>query len=439
MRNKTLMMSALGMMATICVTAQEQDWTLKRCVDYAIEHNITVRQRQITKDQRENDVSTAKGNYLPSVGAYVYQNFDFGRGLTINNTYENKNTRNTSMGIQAQLTLFDGLQNVNNVRTSKLDLQAATEDLEAAKEDIGINVAQAYLQVLTAKEIADKANEQVALSRAQLERKEEMFKNGKMSESEVYDAKSLVAQDEMTAVKAEGDYKIALLDLSQLLELDAPEGLTVTTPDTAALTAELPTPDQIYQEALTSKATIRAAEVRTQSAERKISTAKGAYSPSLYLSAGVSTGYYAIAGQDGDSFGDQFSNNLDKSISLQLSIPIFNRFSSRNNIRSAKMNYTTSMLDLEDARKTLYKEIQQAYYNAVAARATYESSVTAAESAEAAFRLADGKYAAGLSSATEYAEARTNRLTALANEIQYKYDMIFRVKILDFYRGATME
>ncbi len=429
----------LSLCASVSLMAQSEPWSLRRCVDYAIEHNIEIRRREITKEQRENDLSTARGSYLPTVGAYVNQNFDFGRGLTINNTYENKNTRNTSMGIQANMTLFNGLQTVNNVRESRLNLQAATEDLQAAKEDIGINVAQAYLQVLTSREIADKAHEQVALSIQQLERKEHLLSNGKASESEVYAARSLVAQDEMTAVKADGDYQLALLELSQLLELTSPDSLSVAQPDTFALVAPLPTPDEVYNDALTNKATIRAAQVRAESAERRISTAKGAYCPTLSLSAGIGTGYYAVAGQEGDSFGDQFSNNMDKSIFLSLSIPIFNRFASRNNIRSAKMSYSSSVIDLESARKTLYKEIQQAYYNAVAARSTYQSSVTAAESADAAFRLADAKYAAGLFSATDYAEARTNRLTALANRIQYKYDLIFRVKILEFYRGALME
>lgn len=431
--------TAVAALLPIGASAQDNGWTLSECVNYAIEHNVSIRQYEIAKEQRENDLSTAKGNNLPSVGAYIGQSFDFGRGLTINNTYENKNTRNTSFAIQAQMTLFDGLQSINGVKVSRLNLAAATEDLQAAKEDVGIRVAQAYLQVLSAKEVAEAATEQANLSRTQLARKEALLKNGKTSEAEVAAARSLVAQDEMTAVKSEGDYKLALLDLSQLLELASPDSLNVARPDTAALVDLLATPEQIYQEALAAKASIRAAQIRTESAEQNIKVARGAYAPTLNLQAGVSTGYYGVSGQDVDSYGDQMSNNLNKSISLSLNIPIFNRFATRNGVRSAQMTYTSSLVELEDSRKTLYKEIQQAYYNAVAARATYESSVAAAESAEAAFRLAEGKYAEGLSSSTEYAEARTNRLTALANKIQYKYNLIFRAKILDFYRGAQLQ
>lgn len=419
--------------------AQAREWTLAQCVDHAVANSNTIRQRQIAMEMRENDLSTSRGGHLPTVSAYAGQSFDFGRGLTVDNTYANRNTRNTSLGIQASVPLFEGFRTVNGVKVARLNLAAATEDLAAAKEDLGIGVAQAFLRVLSTKEIALRTEEQVRLSEAQLERREALYANGKTSESEVYAARSLVAQDEMTAVGAANDYRLALLDLSQLLELPSPDSIAVVSPDTSALAlGEFPHPDEIFREALASKPGIRAAQARAESAERQIAVAKGAYSPSLTLSGGVSTGYYAMSGQDGDSFGKQLDNNLNKSVSLSLSIPIFSRFASRNGVRSAKMSYTSSLVDLEEARKTLYKEIQQAYYNAVASRATFESSRAAAESAEAAFRLAEARYASGLSSSTDYAEARTNRIVALANMIQYKYDMLFRCKILDFYRGAEL-
>ena len=440
MKRQMISASAIAIALTLSQWAMaQQTMTLRECIDYAAEHSTTIRQKQIAVEQKENSLSTQKGDYMPSVYGYANQNFDFGRGLTSDNTYTNRNTRSTSLGISANMTLFDGLQNVNGVRVAKLNLAAATEDLQAAKEDLGISVAQAYLTVLCDKEIAQAAHEQAELSKAQLERKEALLRNGKTSESDVYEARSLVAQDEVTAIKADNDYKLALLDLSQLLELPSPEGFDVAMPDTTVALSDLDSPDAIYQEALTGKASVRAAQTRANAAEKQISVAKGAYAPTLSLSAGISTGFYGIAGEENESAGTQFGQNLDKSISLSLSVPIFNRFATRNNVRAAKMDYTSSVVELEETRKSLYKEIQQAYYNAVAAKATYEGSTAAAESAEAAFRLADGKYAAGLSTSTEYAEARTNRITALANKIQYKYEMLFRAKILDFYRGAEIE
>lgn len=191
---KQHIISLTAALASVSISFAQQDvpqteWTLRQCIDYAAEHNNTIRQRMIERDQCENTLSTQRGQHLPSVSAYVGQNFDFGRGLTVNNTYENKNTRNTSMGIQANMTLFEGFQTVNSVKVSQLNLDAAIANLDAAREDLGINVAQAYLQVLCAKELAASAHEQVSLSQVQLDHKEALLKNGKASEADVYAAR----------------------------------------------------------------------------------------------------------------------------------------------------------------------------------------------------------------------------------------------------------
>ena len=433
-------LAAAVALSTVAVESSAQTvMTLRQCIEHAYSQSNTIHRSQLSVEQSENDLSTARGQRLPSVSAYVGQNFDFGRGLTISNTYENKNTRNTSFSISASMTLFSGFRITRNIEMQRLNLEAATADLEAAREDLGINVASAYLQVLCDKEIAAAAHEQVELSRAQLDVKVAKRDNGKVSEAEVAQARSLVAQDEMKAVQADNDYQLALLSLSQLLELPSPDSIVVAEPTESEMASQMSGPEQVYQEALGQKASIRAAQIKTQSAEKQVAVAKSEYWPTLSLSAGVSTGYYGVAGQDGDSFGDQMSQNLDKSISLGLSIPIFNKFSTRNSVRSAKMNCTSTQIDLDNERKTLYKEIQQAYYNAVAAESSYASSVAAAESADEAYRLAEAKYAQGLATATDFAEARTNRSSAISSRIQYKYEMIFRFKILDFYRGTEIE
>lgn len=287
--------------------------------------------------------------------------------------------------------------------------------------------------------MAEAAHEQVGLSSEQLRLKVALRDNGKASDADVAQARSIVAQDEMNAVTADNDYNLALLDLSQLLEMETPEGLIVSAPAESEAASVLAGPEQVYQEALAGKASIKAAQAKVQSAEKQVDVAKSEYWPTLSLSAGISTGYFAVSGQDGDSFADQLDQNLDKSISLGLSIPIFNRFSTRNGVRSAKMNCTSTQIDLDNERKTLYKEVQQAYYNAVAAEAAYASSSSAAESADEAYKLAEAKYAQGLASATDFAEARTNRSSAISNNIKYKYEMVFRTKILDFYRGVDIE
>lgn len=419
--------------------AQAGPWTLRQCIEHAYSHSNVIRQQELTRAKSENDLSTAKGEMLPSVSAYASQSFNFGRGLNANNTYENRNTRNTSFGAQANWVIFQGMRRSNNIEMSRLDMEAATADLEAAKEDMGVRVASAYLQVLCAKEMAEAQREQAQLSEAQLARKEAMRDNGKASEADVAAARSLVAQDKTKSVRAENDYRLALLELTQLLELPSPEGFELSLPDSSALASELAGPEQVYQEAIGQKASIRAAKLKAESAEKMVSVAKSAYWPTLSMSAGVSTGYYGIAGMENPSFGDQMDQNMNTSIQFSLSIPIFNRFASRNNIRAAQMNQSSQQISLDDKHKALYKEVQTAYYNAVAAEATYASSQEAAASANEAFALAEAKYEEGLASSTDYAEARTNRITAIATLIQYKYELIFRTKILDFYRGIEIQ
>lgn len=438
MKPLILSVAAAAVLAAVPVSAQTQ-LTLRQCIEMAYSQSNNIRRGELSVEQSKNELSTARYQRLPSVSAYVGQNFDFGRGLTVNNTYENKNTRNTSFSVSANMTLFSGFRITRNMEMQKLNLEAATADLEAAKDNLGINVASAYLQVLCAKEMAEAAHEQVGLSSEQLRLKVALRDNGKASDADVAQARSIVAQDEMNAVTADNDYNLALLDLSQLLEMETPEGLIVSAPAESEAASVLAGPEQVYQEALAGKASIKAAQAKVQSAEKQVDVAKSEYWPTLSLSAGISTGYFAVSGQDGDSFADQLDQNLDKSISLGLSIPIFNRFSTRNGVRSAKMNCTSTQIDLDNERKTLYKEVQQAYYNAVAAEAAYASSSSAAESADEAYKLAEAKYAQGLASATDFAEARTNRSSAISNNIKYKYEMVFRTKILDFYRGVDIE
>lgn len=431
---------AAALTATATTDAAAQGgMTLRQCIETAYSNSNTVKSYELEVEKSENDLSTAKGQRLPSVSAYVGQNFDFGRGLTSNNTYENRNTRNTSFSVSANMTLFSGMRITRNIEMQKINVEAATEGLTAAKESLGVNVASAYLQALCAKEQAEAAHEQAQLSAEQLKLKEALRDNGKASEADVAQAKSLVAQDELSAVRADNDYKLALLDLSQLLELQSPDSLSLSAPAESEPASAVAGPEQVYQEALAGKASIRTAQLKTQSAEKQVAIAKGEYWPTLTLSAGVSTGYYGVSGYDNASFGDQLDQNLDKNVSLGLSIPIFNRFSTRNSVRSAKMNCTSAQIELDNERKTLYKDVQQAYYNAVAAETAYNSSVAAAESAEEAYKLAEAKYSRGLASSTDFAEARTNRATAISTKIRYKYEMIFRTKILDFYRGVEIE
>lgn len=431
----------IGIGAMCMPVHAQQVWTLKKCIDYAIEHNLTIKQQEASAEQSKIELSTAKNSRLPDLNGSASHSFSFGRSLQADNTYNSINTQNTGFSLSTSVPLFTGLQIPNNIALSKLNLQAALEDLNAAKENVSIQVASSYLQVLFNDELARVAHEQVDLSREMLVQREAYFRNGKASESELYEAKSRVAQDELSAVQADNDYQLALLDLSQLLELPSPDGFAIVSPQTDAvenLGTPLP-PAEIYADALLIKPVIKAAQYRLEGAQKSIRIAQSAYYPQLSLGAGLSTNYYKMSGMDNAGFGSQLRDNFSQYVGLTLSIPIFNRLATRNRVRSARIQQTTLGWQLEDSKKTLYKEIQQAYYNTLSAQTQYTSSRTAAEAAKASFDLMKERYMNGKANATEFNESRTAWMRAVSDQLQAKYNYIFRFKILDFYRGVPLE
>ncbi len=419
--------------------AQKQ-WNLKQCIEYAIEHNLTIKQQEAAKDESAVDLNTAKWSRLPDLNGSASHSFNFGRSLQMDNTYQQLNTQNTGLNLSTSIPLFTGMQIPNQIALSKLNLKAAVEDLNKAKEDISIQVTSAYLQVLFNEELAKVAHEQVALSEEMLKQKTAFFKVGKASEAELYEAKSRAAQDQLSAVQADNEYRLALLDLSQLLELPTPEGFGIVSPsiDEDKDFSILTSPADIYSEALLIKPSIKAAQYRVEGAQKSIRIAQSGYYPQLSLGAGIATSYYNVSGRENGNFGSQLRDNFSQYIGLSLNIPIFNRFSTRNQVRKARIQQTTLNWQLEDAKKALYKEIQQAYYNAVNAESKFESSRTADEAAKASFNLMKEKYANGKATSTEFNEARTNWLKAVSDRIQAKYDYLFRTKILDFYKGVPL-
>lgn len=434
---KTIAISSLTILCSFNLQAQES-WNLERCINHAIEHNLSIKQKEAAREQSEIELSTAKWSRSPNLNGNIGQSFNFGRALQADNTYGNHNTNNSSFSLGTSIPLFTGMQIPNNIALSKLNLKAATEDLEKAKEDISIQVASFFLQVLFNHELTKVARNQAQLSQEQLEKKVAFFKSGKASEADVLEAKSRLAQDQLSVVQAENNYQLALLDLSQLLELPSPEDFHISIPDIDSFKTELSLPEEIYAQAMMNKPVIKAAQYRLQGAEKSIRIAQSAYYPQLSFGAGIGTNYYHLSGIENEAFHTQWRQNMNKYLQFSLSIPLFNRFQTRNRVKSARIQHTALAWQLEESKKTLYKEIQQAYYNALAAESKYKSSLSASESAEASFRLMSEKYANGKASATEYNEMRTAWMKALSEGIQAKYEFVYRSKILDFYKGIPL-
>jgi len=420
-----------------------QGWSLRQCISYALEHNITVKQQDVTKLQREIDLNTAKNSRLPDLNGSASQNWSFGRGLTSENTYSDTNTSSTSFSLGTSVPLFSGLKIPRTIELNKLNLEAATADMEKARNDISVQVAQAYVQILYDLEMRDVAQRQISIDSMQVARLKEMYRNGKASGVDVAQQEATLAQSRLTYTQADNDYRLALLALTQLLELPSPEGFAIIRPDAGVIDpsagAVPPSPDEIYQEAITFKPEIKAELYRLKSTEMNIKIAQSALLPTLSLNAGIGSNYYKTSGFKAESFGRQMRNNFSQYIGLSLNVPIFNRFATRNSIRSAKLERETQQLQLDNVRKNLYKEIQQAYYNTIAARAKYESSMEASRSNKAAFDLMSAKYEYGKANITEFNEAKNNWLKAESDLVIAKYEYVYDTSLIDFYRGKELD
>lgn len=432
------------LLISISGKAQER-WNLRRCIDHAIEHNINIRRTANAAEQSAVEANTAKWARLPNLNGSAGQSWNWGRTQTAvknedtgdySTVYVNTSSHGTNMNLSTSIPLFTGFQLPNQYSLAKLNLKAAMADLEKAKEDIAINVASAYLQVLFNQELQQVAETQVELSRQQQERISRLAEMGKASAADVAEAKARVAQDQMTAVQARNNYELALLDLSQLIELESPEGFLLEAPDAAFKLNTLSAPDDIYQMALLNKPGIQAAQYRLDGSMHTIRMAQSGYYPQLNLNGSLGTNYYSTINRN---FRQQMGDNFNKYVGLSLSVPIFNRFGTRNRVRTARLQRDNYALQLTESKKVLYKEIQQAWYNAVAAESKYNSCHAAATAGAESFRLMSEKYENGKANAVEYNEAKQNLMRAQSDELQAKYEYLFRNKILDFYKGESIE
>lgn len=432
--------SAILLASGIIAGAQEHEWTLAECIDHALEHNISVRQSTIAVEKQEVALNTAEGKRLPTLSGGARESFSFGRGLTEDNTYANTNTTSTSFSLGADMTLFNGFRIKNSIELSRLDLESAMNDLSKARDDIRVAVAKAYVQILYDMEIAAVAGSQVEIDSLQVERLREMASQGKSSRAEVSAQEATLAQSRVTLSQAENSLTLALLDLSQLLELPSPVGFTIARPSTEGVRDRLLlTPEAIYEEAVEIKPVVKSELIRLKSAERNIALAKSSFMPSLSVSGGVGSNYYSSSGRVSKGFGTQMTDNFSQSLGISLNIPVFSGFANRNQMRTARLQLDHQKLQLESARKSLFKEIQQAYYNALGARDKYTSSLAAARSAEDAFELARAKYENGKSGITEFNEAKTRYMSAESELVKARYEYLYQSELLDFYRGEDLE
>ncbi|PVX51851.1 outer membrane protein [Balneicella halophila] len=454
----TILFSAV---ATFYVNAQETskktEWTLQDCIEYAQENNLQLLRNRNRIHISENNLKQAKYDRLPIVSGSTSWNNNYGRNVNyVTNTYTDENSSNINYGIGTSVNIFNGFRKKHEIEKQEIDLQASLLDIETAREDLALNITSYYLNILYAKEQLQVAKDNLSIIEAQMNRINQLVEAGKLPKGDLLEQQSQVAKNQSTIVEAENRLSLAYLDLYQALDIPYDNAFTIIDPDVEEIDqadATLINYTSTYDEIIEQRPSMKSYNYQLESAEKSIDIAKSNYYPTLGLSANIGSGYSNLRynyvpdpsnpGQfiQGDkmSFADQYDLNLSKSWGLNLNIPIFNKFQTRTAVRNTKLQMEDVKIQQEIEYNRLYKELQQAYTNAVLAIKKYEAQRMSLASLEETFRYVEEKYQLGKVSNFDYNESLHTLTTAKSDMLQAKYEYIFRTKILEFYSGEPLK
>jgi outer membrane protein len=458
--------------------AQAKKWTIEECVAYALEHNITIKNTQLDEKLARVDKKTAYGNFMPSVNGQASHSWNIGLNQNITTgLLENQTTQFTSAGLSANVDIYNGLQNQNRLRRANLSILSAQYQLTKMKDDVSLNVANAFLQILFNKENIKVQKELLASDERQLSRAQELVNAGSIPRGDLLDSKATVAADKQKVIAAENALLISKLSLAQLLQLDDFQNFDIADTDYDAKQSEVmfQTPEAIYQKAKQERVELKIAKANMDIAEKDVKIARGAYQPTLagfysfstraaysdritgsqldLLNPTVNTGnfvtvngtnysifqpnYIPVFGKSAPIF-DQFSDNKGHNFGLQLNVPIFNGFAVRNNIERSKVALERAKIAMSQSEIDLKRTVYTAFTDANGAYNAYQSAVVALEAREGAFNYAKERYAVGMMNSFDFNQAQTLYANAQSEVLRTKYDYIFRTKIVEFYFGIPI-
>jgi len=455
------------------LSAQEP-WSLEVCIKYAMENNIQIKQQVLNTEYNQNLLKQSKLGQIPSLSGSGNYNYSWGRVLD-QTTYrysDNQSINSINLGISSSTNLFSGLRVRNTILQNELNLMASYEDVEKVKNDISLNIAGAYLNIMFNRELLSVTESQLEITGQQVERTQKMVDAGKLARGNLLELQAQYASEELNLVNAENQLAISLLNLQQILDLPIDTAFDVVIP-------VLADPDEdplmmnaleVYRIAELEMPEIKSAVLGLESAEKGLAIAKGGRSPQLYMSANFNSGFSDIrqqvislsaptlipigrtAGgelvnslnpQEIPEFGaypffNQMQDNAAAGVGLGLSIPIFNGWQINANIANARIMHKNAQLDLQSKKLTLYSNIQQAYADAVAALKQFNATQTALVSMEESFKYTEKKFEVGLVNTVDYNMSKNQLIATQSDLLQAKYQFIFRTKILNFYQGEPI-
>jgi outer membrane protein len=451
----------------------QHEWSLEDCIQYAMENNIRIKQTVLNTEYNENLLKQSKLGQIPNLNGNASYTYSWGRALD-QTTYqftENEQINSINLGVSTSANLFNGLRVRNSILRNELDLMASYEDVEKVKNDISLVIAAGYLTILFNRELLGVAQNQLEITGQQVERTRKMVDAGKLAEGSFLEIQAQYAAEEVNLVNAENQLAISLLDLQQILDLPIDTAFDVIIPvlDDPAVDPIVMSASQVYRIAVQEMPQITGAQLRLESTEKDLKIAEGGRSPQLYLSGNFNSGFsdirekvvgmeevvvpigiteisrenvYSYPYQSqiygAYPFFEQMRDNTSTGVGLGLSIPIFNGWQVNTSIANARIALENSQLELQNEKLTLYASVNQAYADALAALKKFRATQQALVSMEESFKYTEKKFEVGLVNTVDYNTSK-NQLTATQSDLlQAKYDFIFRIKILNFYRGEPI-
>lgn len=423
-----------------------EQWTLRSCIDYALENNITIQRNRISAESAEEDVKSAKADFLPSITGSISQRIvnrpNDTNGTIISGdditTSESKTSYNGSYGIDASWTLYNGGQRLNTYKQQKLNNRIAELSIEESANTIEENITQLYVQILYSAE-AVKVNEStLEVSKAQFARGQEQFNVGSIAASDLAQLEAQVSSDNYQLVTSQATLQDYKLQLKQLLELDGDFEMDLYIPelDDSSVLIPLPAKDDVYNAALSLRPEIQSGKLNVDASDLSIKMARAGYIPSLSLTAGI--GSNNANGND-FSFSEQIKQNWNNSIGLTVSIPIFDKRQTKSAINKAKLQKQTSQLDLLDEQKTLYRTIENLWLNANSAQQQYVAAKENLKSTQTSYELVNEQFNVGMANTVELLTEKNNLLSAQQQTLQAKYTAILNAELLRFYQGEEID
>jgi len=439
----------LFLLISISASKSQIVWTLERCIKYALENNIQIKQSDLQVQSAKLSLAESKYAFLPNFNSDASHSYNFGRSVDpFTNTYvTNKDIQSSTVSLNSSVTVFNGFQKKNQLLVNELEWKASLFDLEKAKNDISINITSAYLNIMYTLEQVSNAKNQLTASQLQYQQTQKLVQAGNLAEISLKDADAQIANEELNVVIAVNNRQLALLKLLQLLQLPTNNEIQIDTTWASSFKVELypPTTDMIYDAARYNQPGLMAQQFRLSIANKNLDIRRGALLPTLSLFGSLRTNYSNVAYQyvapqqfERISFNNQLSQNFGKAFGVSLNIPIFNGYQASTAFKKSALNVLNTKYTLDQVENQLKQEVAQAATNRNAAEAKYKASQKYFEANEQAYNANSKKFNAGVITAMELNTAKNSLSKAQSDLISAKYDFYFKSKIIDFYMGRPL-